>query len=98
MKDDFKKFVTREESGLVVAWFDVAKVLIFTALMFILIGPLYDNSWMYMHHAYNTTDLYTQSDVDTLDSIYNFIRLIPMVALGVVIYYVINYSNLKRDS
>ncbi len=84
------------EDALVVSWFDISKVLIFTALLFVMLGPVYDNCWTYMHNSVNTTDLYTQSDVDTLDDIYNFIRLIPLVALGVIIYYAINYSNLKR--
>jgi hypothetical protein len=85
------------EDALVVSWFDVAKLLVFTALIFVMLGPFYDQMWTYMHHATNTTDLYTQSDVDTFDNIYNFIRLIPLVALGVSVYYVINYSNVKRN-
>lgn len=96
-RDKIREKLLSEEEALVVSWYDVAKVLIFTALIYIMLGPFYDHTWMYMHHASNTTDLYTASDVATSDAIYNFIRLIPLVALGVVVYYAINYSNVKRN-
>lgn len=98
MKDKIKYKLLSEESALVISWFDVAHVLIFTALLFVILGPLMDSGWWYMHNAFATTDLYTTSDTQTVDNVYNFFRLIPLAALGVVIYYVINYSNLKRDS
>jgi hypothetical protein len=88
------KLLSNEEA-LVVSWFDVVTCLALTALLFVLLGPLMDAGWLYMNHA--PAGFYTTSDIETSNKLYDFFRFIPLIALGVVVYYVINYSNLRKD-
>lgn len=84
----------QSEEALVVSWFDVVATLALTALLFVLLGPLMDGAWTYMNHA--PAGFYTTSDIETTNKLYDFYRFIPLIALGVVVYYVINYSNMKK--
>lgn len=93
-----KSKLASEEDALVVGWFDIGKLLIFTSLLFVLLGPVMDAGWSYIHTASTTTDLYTTSDVSTVDNVYNFYKWIPLVSLGIGLFYIVNYSNMKKNS
>lgn len=100
----WKRF-TADESALVVSWFDIVVLLIFTMFIFMLLGPLIDQLYIYMHLApmnivmgNQTMAFYTASDLETSDQLYELYKWLPYLALGVVIYYAINYSNMKRGS
>lgn len=100
----WKKF-TANEAALVVSWFDVVVLLCFTMFIFMLLGPLMDQLYIYMHLAPmnmtidgQTVTYYTASDLETSDKLYELYKWLPYLALGVVIYYSINYSNMKRGS
>jgi hypothetical protein len=87
-----RTFVGNEEA-LVVGWFDVVKMLIFTALMFVVMGTIMDAGWLYSHNA--PPSFYTESDISTIDSIYDKYRFLPLIAFTVIIFYIINYANVK---
>lgn len=100
----WKKLVA-EEAALVVSWFDIIVLLCFTMFIFMLLGPLMDQLYIYMHYAPmnitmgdQTMSFYTASDLQTSDDLYELYKWLPYLALGVVIYYAINYSNFKRGS
>lgn len=84
------------EPALVVSWGDIAILLLFTMLAFAVLGNLMDHAWLYIHSA--PSNFYSSSDVQTVDSLYDIFRFIPFIALGVVIVYAINYSNLKKGN
>jgi hypothetical protein len=84
----------QSEEALVVSWMDVVTTLCLTALLFVLLGPMMDAGWTYMNHA--PAGFYTTSDIETSNKLYDFFRFIPLIALGVVVYYVINYSNMRK--
>lgn len=88
------KYLRGKEPALVVSWADIAILLLFTMLAFAVFGPMLDRAWLYIHSA--PSNFYTAGDVQTVDSLYDIFRFIPFVALGVVIIYAINYSNLKK--
>lgn len=92
-KIENSRFMQSEEA-LVVSWMDVIVTLALTALLFVLLGPLMDAGWTYMNHA--PAGFYTTSDIETSNKLYDFFRFIPLIALGVVVYYVINYSNMRK--
>ena len=96
---------TREEPALVVSWFDIIVLLCFTMFIFMLLGPLMDQLYIYMHLAPmnittggQTVTFYSASDIQTADDLYQLYKWLPYMALGVVIYYAINYSNMRRGS
>jgi len=104
IRRQWKKF-TANEPALVVSWFDVIVLLCFTMFIFMLLGPIMDQLYIYMHLApMNITmggqsvAFYTASDIQTSDDLYELYKWIPYLALGVVIYYAINYSNFKKGS
>lgn|GEM_PF-3092482 len=99
----FTRWFTREERALVVSWFDIIVLLVFTMFVFMLLGPLMDQLYIYMHLApqnltinNQTMVFYTASDLETSDDLYELYKWLPYLALGVVIYYSINYSNMKK--
>lgn len=94
-----------DEKALVVSWFDIIVLLVFTMFVFMLLGPLMDQLYVYMHLApqnltmnNQTMVFYTASDLETSDDLYELYKWLPYLALGVVIYYAINYSNMKKGS
>lgn len=105
-RDILRRWWTRflkDERALVVSWFDIIVLLVFTMFTFMLLGPLVDQLYIYMHLApmsytigNTTTTYYTSSDLQTSDDLYELYKWLPYMALGVVIYYAINYSNMKR--
>lgn len=108
IKKYWQKLLARfieDESALVVSWFDVVVLLCFTMFVFMLLGPLMDQLYIYMHLApqnltinNQTMVFYTASDLETSDDLYDLYKWLPYMALGVVIYYAINYSNMRRGS
>lgn len=102
LKRSWDKFL-EDEKALVVSWFDIIVLLCFTMFVFMILGPLMDQLWIYMHTTptnitMNGTNVsfYTASDIKTSDDLYNLYAWLPYMALGVVIYYAINYSNMKK--
>lgn len=89
------KFIRGNESGLTVGWFDVAKLLIFTMLFFVVLGPVMDHAWLYAHSA--PAGFYTTGDMDTINALYEIFRYTVPIALFIAIVYIINYSNLKKS-
>lgn len=92
-------FVLGSESGLVVSWWDIIVLTIFTMLVFMFLGPVMDHIYLYINGTTQnplTVNFYTDSDIKTVNDIYNVYRWIPYLALGVVVFYAINYSNLKK--
>lgn len=85
-----------DEKALVVGWFDVGRLLLVTAMFFVCLGPLMDAGWSYIHNADPSAGLYTDTDISTVDSVYSFFHYIPIVSLGVGLYFIVNYSNMKR--
>jgi hypothetical protein len=84
-----------KEYALVVGWFDIAKLLFFTMLLFVVLGPLMDAGYLYVHHA--PAGFYNDSDVSTVDDLYGLYKYIPLVAMTVIIFFIVNYSNLKKN-
>jgi hypothetical protein len=84
-----------DEPALVVGWFDIAKLLFFTMLLFVVLGPLMDGAWLYVHHA--PAGFYNDSDVSTVNDLYNLYKYIPLVAMTVIVFFIVNYSNLKKN-
>ena len=104
LKRWWSKFI-KDEAALVVSWFDIIVLLCFTMFVFMLLGPLMDQLYIYMHLApqnltinNQTMVFYSPSDLQTSDDLYELYKWLPYLALGVVIYYAINYSNMKRGS
>jgi hypothetical protein len=95
ISDKIRAKLLEDEEALVVSWMDCITTLALTALLFVLLGPLMDAGWTYMAHA--PAGFYTVSDVETVNKLYDIYRFIPLIALGVVVYYVINYSNLRKN-
>ena len=92
-------FVLGNESGLVVSWWDIIVLTIFTMLVFMFLGPVMDNIYAYINGTVNnplSVNFYTDSDMKTVNDLYNVFKWIPYLAFGVVVFYAINYSNLKK--
>lgn len=102
LKTKTKTFISRgidslrgDEPALVVGWFDIAKLLFFTMLLFVVLGPMMDAAWLYAHHA--PAGFYDATDISTVDDLYNVYRFIPLVAITVIVFFIVNYSNLKKN-
>lgn len=93
-KEKLLGFITGEEDALVVGWFDVFQMLIFTTLCFALLGPFPDYFYTFIHNA--PVGWYDDADLNTCDALYNFWKYILYVALGAVLVYIINYANVKK--
>jgi hypothetical protein len=93
------KYVRGSELALVVSWWDIIVFAIFTMLMFMFLGPIVDQLYIYMNSTVNnslTVGFYTTSDMNTVNDLYNIYQWIPYLCIGVIIFYALNYSNLKK--
>lgn len=90
--------LTENEDALVVCWFDIVKVLLYLAFVWACLSPFIDAVYLYMSNAaaVNST-FYTDIDYEANDDLYNFWHFIPLIGFGLVIFYAINYANVKRD-
>jgi hypothetical protein len=88
-------WLAEPESGLVVCWFDIVKTLVFVAAIWACLGPLIDTFYIFISGDAN--GFYTAQDIKFTSDLYNFWRYIPIIAIGLVVFYAINYSNWKRD-
>ena len=94
-----ENYVLGYESGLVVSWWDIIVMTIFTWLVFMFLGPVVDSVYAFVNNSANnnlTANFYTASDIQTATSIYQTYQWIPYLAIGVVIFYALNYSNMKK--
>jgi hypothetical protein len=92
LKAGFKRFL-RDDRALVVSWFDCVKLLFFVMLLFVSIGIFMDETY---EIAYNAPEgLYTAEDLDTIGTLYDLYKYIPMLALVIILIYAINYANNK---
>jgi hypothetical protein len=90
--DDYIRGV---EPALSIGWFDVAKLLVFAMLFFIVLGPVMDHAWIYAHNA--PASFYTDSDMETINTLYEIFRYTIPIALFIAIVYIVNYSNIKKS-
>lgn len=90
-----KEYLSESEPALVVCWFDIAKTLIFLAAIWVCLSPLLDAFYLYVNA--NSSGFYTNTDVEFTSDVYNFWRYIPLITVGFVVFYAINYSNWKRN-
>jgi hypothetical protein len=88
-------YIFASEPGLVVCWFDIVKTLIFTAAIWVCLSPLLDAFYLYVNA--NSSGFYANTDIEFTSSAYNFWRYIPIITVGFVLFYAINYSNWKRN-
>jgi hypothetical protein len=68
-------------------------------LIFMFLGPVVDSIFLYINGTVNnslTANFYTDSDIKTVTDLYNVYQWVPYLALGVVIFYALNYSNIKK--
>jgi hypothetical protein len=100
---NFNKFINNyvmgEEAALVVSWWDIIVMTIFTWLVFMFLGPVVDSVYGYINSSQNNTysaNFYTDSDIKTATDLYNVYQWIPYLAIGVIIFYALNYSNMKK--
>lgn len=90
--------LVENESGLVVCWFDIVKVLIFLAFVFVCLSPVLDAMYLHIDNSIAANEsFYNADDLKFASDIYNLWRFIPLIGFGLVIFYAINYSNWKRD-
>jgi hypothetical protein len=87
--------ILASEPGLVVCWFDIVKTLIFVAAIWVCLSPLLDAFYLYVNA--NSSGFYANTDIEFTSSVYNFWRYIPIITVGFVLFYAINYSNWKRN-
>jgi hypothetical protein len=90
----YYKTLVGDEPGLVVGWADMVIMLIYTALMFAMMGFMMDFTYNHIHD--DTSGLYTEADVTNSEDVYSMYKFIPWVAVTVVIFYIVNYSSRKR--
>jgi hypothetical protein len=94
-----REVIGGNEAALVVSWWDIIVLLIFTMLVFMFLGPIMDQLYIYIDNTSAnplTASFYTASDLKTTRDIYNVFAYIPYLAIGVVIFYALNYSNMKK--
>ncbi len=93
-KDKILEFLREEEDALVVSWFDAAKLLAFVAMIFACMGYFMDFSYIFVHD--NTGGFYAAEDITAMEKLYNLYKFLPVIAVLCVVFYLINYSNMKR--
>jgi len=84
-----------DEPALVVGYFDIVKLLFFTMFIFVILAPLMDAGYLYIHHA--PSNYYNTTDVQAVDDLYNIYRFIPIAAVVTALFFIINYSNIKKS-
>lgn len=92
-------FVLGDEAALVVSWWDILVMTVFTMLVFIFFGPVVDSVYIFINGTVNnslTNNFYTQSDMHTVTDLYNCYQWVPYIAIGVVVFYALNYSSMKK--
>lgn len=95
LEDRIQGYLSESESALVVCWFDIVKTLIFVAAIWVCLSPLLDAFYLYVNA--NSSGFYANTDIEFTSSVYNFWRYIPIITVGFVLFYAINYSNWKRN-
>lgn len=73
----------------------MAKLLVFSMLFFIVLGPVMDHAYLYAHSA--PAAFYTAGDMQTIDSLYQIFKYTIPIAMFIAIVFIINYSNIKKS-
>lgn len=64
-------------------------------MLFVVLGPVMDAGYLYVHHA--PVNYYNDTDVKCVDDLYSVYRFIPIAAITVVFFFIINYSNIMKS-
>lgn len=90
-----QNYTLSTEPALVVGWFDVFRLLLFALLCFVCLAPLFDGMYTFYHSL--PAGQLTDNDMKNQDNVYGLWRYILLVAAGVVVFFIINYANFKKD-
>lgn len=80
-----------DERAITAGWFDGGRTLIVLGVIFAVVGFMVEPLYACIHTANST--LYTAQNLQDFDGFYHMLKWFPLVGLGMIAYYIINYSN-----